>query len=190
MNQWAKEGGYFRECDFFSPSRWHLSQVSLCFLTPAGQLNTNADLESAVASGWPQSLGKNINPSLQKWLTFSVACLWTNRWRLSGYPKPSQPIKAHFWADVILKMQRNTFSIEFQANTSSTYFILTYINHLKTKNTKLAVKQLNPHCSFCNTWVIESSKWPNSHARFWRVLPLLRHSPPRQNRPQKSSFSA
>lgn len=47
----SKEGGYFRECDLFPPSRWHLSQVSLCFLTLAGQWNTNADLESAFTSG-------------------------------------------------------------------------------------------------------------------------------------------
>lgn len=144
--KWINErGGWlFQRMPLFFPSRWHRSQVSRRILTPAGQFNTNADLESDVASGWPQSLGKNINPSVHKWLTFSVACLWTNRWRLSGPTNQGSLLSWCHFENAECKSKEQEYFLAFNFKFSSCLFLKL------TSTTWLVMRQLNPRCSFCN----------------------------------------
>lgn len=109
----SEQGGYFTECDFsFSPSAVGIFPRSPFAFSHQRDSWTSVQIldQRAAASRWPQIIRReNINPSVHKWPTFSVAHSWTNHWCLSGYPKPSQRIGAHVWADDVFKMLRNTF---------------------------------------------------------------------------------
>lgn len=126
--------------------RWHLSQVSLCILTPARQLNTNADLgsEGCRLQVTSSIRRENINPFVHKWPTILYSPLADESPASERASQCKPTNQSSLLRHVILKMlglilkKKNETGIYFTVKLQTKYiFSKTLTNHLKTKKQSL-----------------------------------------------------